>query len=153
FYDIHGVLRDGYTLNEKGDTINKSSVPLFNAQPKKDLSGIVWEKKKSGVSIYIEDKGKGKKLKAGDAVEVWYIGYFEDGSQFDNCEITKNKLNFTIGSGMMLKSFEEGLLQFKDGDSGYIFIPFNLAYGDKVTGNLPARSNLIYYVKPKIKSM
>src|SRR5690606_37907879 len=57
FYDIHGVLRDGYTLNEKGDTINKSSVPLSNAQPKKDLSGIVWEKKKSGVSIYIEDKG------------------------------------------------------------------------------------------------
>ncbi|NOQ72992.1 MAG: hypothetical protein GQ574_13365 [Crocinitomix sp.] len=151
FYDLQGVLNDGYTLNLSRDTINKSNIPLFNSQPKKDLSSIVWKKKKSGVSVFIESKGKGKKLRKGDEVEIWYIGYFEDGSQFDNSDITLNNLKFTIGTGVMLKSFEEGLLQFSAGSSGYISIPYNLAYGNKVTGNLPPKSNLIYYIKPKRK--
>lgn len=151
FYDLQGVLNDSYTLSVNGDTINRSKVPLFNSQPKKDLSWIVWEKRESGISVFIESKGKGKKLMEGDEVEVWYIGYFEDGAQFDNSDITFNNLKFTIGKGMMLKSFEEGLLQFRSGGSGYIRIPYHLGYGDKVTGNLPAKSNLIYYIKPKRK--
>lgn len=152
FYDQQGVLLDGYTLNSEGDTINKIMVPLFRAQPAKDLSFIRWRKEKSGISVFIESKGEGKMFLIGDEVEVWYIGYFEDGSQFDNSDITLNMLQFTIGTGMMLKSFEEGLLQFRSGSSGYILIPYHLAYGDKVVGNLPAKSNLIYYIKPKRKS-
>jgi len=151
FYDLQGVLNDAYTLSVNGDTTSKSNVPLFNSQPKKDLTSIDWEKRKSEVSVFIEEKGKGKKIMTGDEVEVWYIGYFEDGTQFDNSDITLNNLKFTTGKGMMLKSFEEGLLQFHSGSSGYIRIPYHLAYGDKVTGNLPAQSNLIYYIKPKIK--
>jgi hypothetical protein len=151
FYDERGVLNDGYSLSIKGDTIGKSEVPLFNAQPKQDLSSIIWKNEKSGISFYIESKGNGKKFIEGDEIEVWYIGYFEDGSQFDNSDITHNNIKFTIGAGMMLKSFEEGILQFRSGSSGYIRIPYNLAYGDKVMGNLPAKSNLIYYIKPKGK--
>lgn len=151
FYDSQGVLNDRYILSTKGDTIDKSNVPIFNSQPKKDLSSIVWEERKSGISVCIESKGKGRKLLEGDEVEVWYIGYFENGAQFDNSDITLNNLKFTIGKGLMLKSFEEGLLQFRSGSSGYIRIPYHLAYGDKVRGNLPAKSNLIYYIKPKIK--
>lgn len=150
FYDSLGVLNDGYTLGVNGDTIYKSEIPLFNSQPKKDLSFIVWKKRKSGIATFIEEKGDGKKLKDGDKVEIWYIGYFEDGSQFDNSDITLSNIKFTIGSGKMLKSFEEGLLQFYSGGSGYIKIPYQLAYGDKVRGNLPAKSNLIYYIKPKV---
>ncbi|MDT8411919.1 MAG: FKBP-type peptidyl-prolyl cis-trans isomerase [Vicingaceae bacterium] len=152
YYDNQGVLLDGYTLNTSGDTIDKSDIPLFKKQPKMNLNDIKWKKKKSGISIFIEKKGDGKKIEKGDEVEVWYIGYFEDGSQFDNSDITNYKLNFIIGSGLMLKSFEDGLLEFKDGSSGYIFIPYKLGYGNKVAGNLPAKSNLIYYVKPTIKN-
>ena len=152
FYNEQGVLIDGYTLNTKGDTIGKSEVPLFNAQPKKDLSSIVWNKKESGVSVFIENKGTGKKFRKSDKVEVLYIGYFEDGAQFDNSDITQHNLKFTIGKGTMLESFEEGLLHFRSGSSGYIFIPYHLAYGDQVMGNLPPKSNLIYYIKPTRKS-
>jgi hypothetical protein len=148
FYDRRGVMSDGYTLGTEGDTIGKSFVPLFNAEAKKDLSFIDWETGESGISIMIEEKGSGKKLTKGDQVEVWYIGYFEDGSQFDNSDITSTKARFTLGEGRMLKSFEDALLEFRSGSAGYIRIPYQLAYGDQVMGNLPAKSNLIYYIKP-----
>ncbi len=148
FYDDHGVLVDGYTLDVAGDTIRKSQVPLFNAQSPKDLSFIGWKEKSSGVSIFQENKGSGRTFKTGDKVEIWYIGYFEDGHQFDNSGITGNTIKFTIGSGMLLKSLESGLLAFRSGSSGYIFIPYELAFGDKPMGNLPAKSNLIYFIKP-----
>ncbi|MCZ4408173.1 FKBP-type peptidyl-prolyl cis-trans isomerase [Cryomorphaceae bacterium 1068] len=149
FYDRRGVMNDGYTLSQNGDTIGKSFVPLFNAQAKKDLSFIAWEMDKSRISISMEEKGSGKKLMKGDQVEVWYIGYFEDGSQFDNSDITSVKVKLTLGEGRMLKSFEDALQEFRSGSSGYIRIPYHLAYGDQVMGNLPAKSNLIYYIKPK----
>lgn len=151
FYDTRGVLLDGYTLNTTGDTISKSKVPEFNAQPKKDLSHIVWKERDSGISIFIEEKGKGKKFEVGDKVDVWYIGYFEDGSQFDNSGITQSTIKFMVGGGRMLKSFENGVLEFRSGGAGYIRIPYQLAFGEKVMGNLPAKSNLIYYIKPQLK--
>lgn len=148
FYDRRGVLSDGYTLGTEGDTIGKSFVPLFNAQAKKDLSFIDWKTDESGISIMVEEKGSGKKLTKGDQVEVWYIGYFEDGSQFDNSDITATKIRFTLGEGRMLKSFEDALLKFRSGSAGYIRIPYHLGYGDRVMGNLPAKSDLIYYIRP-----
>lgn len=148
FYDNRGVLIDGYTLNVEGDTIRKSNIPLFNAQPAKDLSFIEWKEIASGVSTYQETKGSGRTFRPGDQVELWHIGYFEDGHQFDNSGITGSTVSFTIGSGRMLKSLESGLREFRSGGSGYIFIPYELAYGDQPMGNLPARSNLIYFIKP-----
>lgn len=62
FYDSRGVLNDGYTLGISIDTINKSKVPLFNSQPKKDLSSIVWEKKESGISTLLKKREIEKNL-------------------------------------------------------------------------------------------
>lgn len=75
-YDIEGVLLNSFSLNSAGDTISRSNIPLFNAQPKTNLSHIKWKKKKSGISIYIEVKGERNKIEIGDSLNIWYVGYF-----------------------------------------------------------------------------
>lgn len=148
-YDSIGVLQNYFQFNQQGDTLRKSHIPEFKRQSKKVLTNIQWKHTASGIGFYYETKGKGKKIKSGDSVKVWYIGYFEDGSQFDNSDITGQILEIKIGEGKLLKSFEEGLSLFKKGQRGFIKIPPELGYGDKPAGNIPPNSTLIYEIEIK----
>lgn len=148
-FDLDGVLKDYFHFSQNGDTIVRSHIPEFNAQPKKDLSKIEWKTTDSGIGYFFETKGNGEKLKTGEIAKVWYIGYFEDGGQFDNSDITGTILNVEIGKGKYLKSFEEGISLFKKGQKGYIKIPSELGYGNKPAGNIPPNSVLIYEIEIK----
>ena len=148
-FDLQGVLLDFFHLNKHGDTINRSHIPEYKAQPKKDFGFISWTYTESGVGYYFETKGKGKKIETGDSLKVWYIGYFPDGSQFDNATINNYLLKVKIGDKKLLKSFEEGLVLFTRGQKGYIKIPPEIGYGNKAMADLPANSTLIYEVEVK----
>ena len=146
-FDSIGVLQDYFHFNQNGDTISKSHILEFKSQPKKDLNFINWQYTKGGIGYYFEKKVKGKKFKDGDIIKVWYIGYFIDGSQFDNSDITGITLEVEFGSNKFLKSFQDGLKLFKVGQKSYIKISPELGYGNKPAGNIPPNSTLIYYVE------
>lgn len=66
----------------------------------------------------------------GDIVKVHYTGKLEDGHIFDS-SVDKDPLEFTMGMGMMIEGFEEGVMGMKQGDKKTITLPPELAYGHR----------------------
>lgn len=69
-------------------------------------------------------------VKNGDTVKVHYHGRLTNGSTFDSSE-GRAPLEFTVGAGMVIKGFENGVLDMKVGDKKTIHIPVDQAYGPK----------------------
>ena len=67
--------------------------------------------------------------KAGDKVAVHYTGKHTDGSIFDSSE-GSTPLEFQIGSGMVIKGFDDGVTGMSIGDKKTIVIPAAEAYGE-----------------------
>ncbi|HVI45912.1 MAG TPA: peptidylprolyl isomerase, partial [Chitinophaga sp.] len=69
-------------------------------------------------------------VKNGDTVKVHYHGRLTNGTTFDSSE-GRPPLEFKVGAGMVIKGFENGVLDMKVGDKKTIHIPVDQAYGPK----------------------
>jgi len=69
-------------------------------------------------------------VKAGDTVKVHYHGRLTDGTTFDSSE-GRAPLEFQVGSGMVIRGFDDGLLGMTVGQKKTIEIPVEDAYGPK----------------------
>lgn len=67
-------------------------------------------------------------VKKGDKVKVHYHGRLENGETFDKSE-GREPLEFEVGSGMVIKGFDEGVTGMQVGEKKTIHIPFAEAYG------------------------
>ena len=67
-------------------------------------------------------------VKSGDTVHIHYTGTLADGSVFDSSE-GRDPLEFTVGSGQVIKGMDEGLPGMKVGDKKRLEIPADDAYG------------------------
>lgn len=67
-------------------------------------------------------------VKQGDKIKVHYTGKMEDGSIFDSSE-NREPLEFTVGSGMLIKGFDDGVVGMNTGETKTINIPAEEAYG------------------------
>ena len=67
-------------------------------------------------------------VKSGDTVKVHYHGRLTDGTTFDSSE-GREPLEFEVGSGMVIKGFDDGVTGMKVGDKKTINIPVDEAYG------------------------
>ena len=71
-----------------------------------------------------------QKVKGGDKVKVHYHGRLSNGETFDKSE-GREPLEFEVGSGMVIKGFDDGVTGMSVGEKKTITIPFNEAYGPK----------------------
>ena len=69
-----------------------------------------------------------QKVKSGDKVKVHYHGRLTSGETFDKSE-GRAPLEFEVGSGMVIKGFDDGVAGMAVGERKTITIPFNEAYG------------------------
>jgi len=69
-------------------------------------------------------------VKSGDKVKVHYHGRFTTGETFDKSE-GREPLEFEVGSGMVIKGFDDGVTGMEVGDKKTINIPYDEAYGPK----------------------
>ncbi|HTQ28028.1 MAG TPA: peptidylprolyl isomerase [Puia sp.] len=69
-----------------------------------------------------------QQVKAGDTVKVHYHGRLTDGSTFDSSE-GRQPLEFEVGSGMVIRGFDNGVMGMSVGDKRTIQIPVAEAYG------------------------
>jgi FKBP-type peptidyl-prolyl cis-trans isomerase 2 len=67
--------------------------------------------------------------KAGDKISVHYTGKLTDGTLFDS-STGREPLEFEIGSGMVIKGFDEGVTGMSIGEKKTVHIPASEAYGD-----------------------
>ena len=71
-----------------------------------------------------------EKIEKGNYVEVHYTGTFDDGSVFDSSD-GKDPLSVLAGEGMLIKGFDNALLEMQVGDDKEITIAPADAYGDR----------------------
>ena len=69
-----------------------------------------------------------QQVKSGDTVKVHYQGRLTDGTTFDSSQ-GRDTLEFKVGSGMVIKGFDNGVMGMQVGDKKTIEIPVDDAYG------------------------
>ncbi len=69
-------------------------------------------------------------VKTGDKVKIEYTGTLEDGTVFDSSAEHGNPLEFQVGSGHVIKGFDDATLGMKEGEEKQFSIEPTDAYGE-----------------------
>ncbi|HXH75602.1 MAG TPA: FKBP-type peptidyl-prolyl cis-trans isomerase [Bacteriovoracaceae bacterium] len=92
--------------------------------------------------------GNGKETVRGALLIVQYEGFLEDGTKFDSSLDRGKPFQFVFGTGRVIKGWDQGLIGMKEGGKRTLFVPAELAYGDRQIGNfIRPHSNLIFHVE------
>ncbi|WP_115720247.1 FKBP-type peptidyl-prolyl cis-trans isomerase [Gallaecimonas mangrovi] len=91
--------------------------------------------------LQIEDlvEGSGKAAVKGALITTQYRGTLEDGTEFDSSYSRGKAFQCVIGTGRVIKGWDIGLMGMKVGGKRRLFVPAELAYGDRQIGQ---------YIKP-----
>lgn len=102
------------------------------------------------MNLHIEDLklGSGQEAKAGDRVTVHYVGTLTDGTQFDSSRDRGRGFSFQLGSGQVIKGWDQGVAGMKLGGLRKLTIPSDLAYGAHgFPPVIPPSSTLVFEVE------
>lgn len=76
-------------------------------------------------------------VKKGDKVRVHYTGTFNDGTVFDSSVLNNRPpLEFVVGSGMMIKGFDAGVVGMAVGETKTLHLSPAEAYGEREPENV-----------------
>lgn len=92
--------------------------------------------------------GTGSVAEKGDTVTVNYVGaLYKTGKVFDASWHRNEPFSFTIGSGEVIKGWEEGVVGMRVGGRRELIIPSELAYGKQGSGStIPPNEALVFVV-------
>jgi FKBP-type peptidyl-prolyl cis-trans isomerase FklB len=101
----------------------------------------------SGLQYKVTTSGPktGKSPKAGDIVKVHYEGKLLDGTVFDS-SFERGQAAIMPAEGL-IPGWLEALPLMHVGDEWTLWIPADLAYGERATGPIPANSVLVFRLK------
>ena len=83
--------------------------------------------------------------KATDRVKVHYTGKLIDGTTFDSSVDRGEPITFALNQ--VIPGWTEGLQLMDEGSKYLLYIPYNLGYGERDMGNIPAGSTLVFEVE------
>jgi FKBP-type peptidyl-prolyl cis-trans isomerase FklB len=98
----------------------------------------------SGMQYRILKEGEGKKPTVNDTVTVHYRGALIDGTEFDNSHKRNEPATFNVDR--TIAGWKEALQLMKEGAKWQLFIPPQLAYGDKKSSRIEANNTLVFEV-------
>jgi len=100
----------------------------------------------SGLKITDLVLGDGKEATPGTKVSVNYKGTLDDGKEFDS-SYGRGPFEFSLGAGMVIKGWDEGVAGMKVGGKRKLVIPPELGYGSRGIGPIPPNSVLTFEVE------
>lgn len=163
----HAMFQNGFIAALASDTTFFSAKAAENYQ-KEALAGagekfLAENAKKPGVKVLpsglqykVITEGHGEVPKASDEVEVIYEGRLIDGTVFDSTSKHGSKTDKFRANGL-IKGWTEALTTMPVGSKWQLYIPYELAYGERRAGQIPPYSTLVFdlelvsIVKPEAK--
>ncbi|PZP44795.1 MAG: peptidylprolyl isomerase [Pseudopedobacter saltans] len=162
---LNKALKDG--MSETGKTLMTDEVAnnVMNTTAQKIAKRKSEETKKEGVAFLAQNKtkegvvtlpdglqykiikaGTGPKPKADDKVKVHYVGKLLNGQEFDNSIKRGEPLDIDVNG--VIKGWTEALQLMPVGSKWQLYIPSELAYGDRQAGpDIKPGSTLIFDVE------
>ena len=146
-------------IEEKREIKRLSNMEIFD-NLKKNV-----KRTSSGLSYIITKNGNGPKISSTNKAKAHYAVYFENGNLLDTSMLEVAESFFLVNEqkksagaytpilcdispeAQMISGFKEGLRFLKEGDEAFLFLPYQLAYGEKGVRGIPPKSNLIFEVK------
>ncbi len=102
----------------------------------------------SGLKYEDTKVGTGASPQTGQRVTVHYTGTLVDGTKFDSSRDRGAPFSFIIGTGSVIKGWDEGVATMKVGGKRNLLIPAALAYRARSPGaGIPPNSDLLFEVE------
>jgi FKBP-type peptidyl-prolyl cis-trans isomerase FklB len=99
----------------------------------------------SGLQYKVIRKSTGKTPAVDDKVKVHYRATFVDGTEFDNSYKRKQPAELPVKG--ILRGWTEALQLMKEGAKWELYIPADLAFGERGRENIPPNSTLIFEIE------
>lgn len=101
-----------------------------------------------GIKKRVDPEQCKMKSRKGDVLSMHYTGKLEDGTEFDSSLTRNDPFVFTLGSGQVIKGWDQGLLNMCVGEKRKLVIPSDMGYGDRGSPpKIPGGATLIFDVE------
>jgi FKBP-type peptidyl-prolyl cis-trans isomerase len=122
------------------------------------LDAKEWKKLDNGMKVWDVKEGKGEEVKKGATVTIHYTGWFKDGMIFDT---SRKELADRLPAGQeaptgepatfpldrLIKGWQEGLPGTKVGGVRRLYVPYQLAYGERGRPGIPPKADLVFEIE------
>jgi FKBP-type peptidyl-prolyl cis-trans isomerase FklB len=142
-YFEEGMKRNDEAKKEKLYGENRRKGEQFLAQNSTKDSVVTLP---SGLQYKVLTMGTGPKPKATQEVHVKYEGKLVDGKVFDSSYTRKDQIT-KFRANQVIKGWTEALQLMPVGSKWELYIPQELGYGDRQSGQIPPYSALIFTVE------
>lgn len=134
-------------MKDQQKKANANKMESINLQKYLKEHNITVKPTSSGLYYIEKVKGTGPQAAPNKKVAVHYTGTLLNGKKFDSSYDRGKPLEFTLGTGRVIKGWEEGIAMMKKGGKCTLIIPSSLGYGDQDMNNIPAYSTLVFDVE------
>lgn len=91
--------------------------------------------------------GEGKAAVKGALITTQYTGWLEDGSEFDSSWSRGKPFQCVIGTGRVIKGWDQGIIGMRVGGKRKLRVPAHLGYGERTMGKIPPNSDLVFEIE------